>query len=239
VEIKKSKKARLDDKRPTWFLLGLVFVLSLLFVALEYTSDVGDDSIDDDMLEGLYSDMDPMPLVDTRRYTAVSSDPSGNTTVDRLKVVESISSAVQDNPGAGDEPEADGEGADTGDDPVSDEEPLVPEEKPEDDDKPMDFRVVEQLPEFPGGMQEFVRWLTANLRYPQPARERKIEGKVVVSFIINRDGSIADIKVAKAVNPLLDREALRVMRMMPEWKPGIDKAKPCRTMIAIPIVFKL
>jgi protein TonB len=79
----------------------------------------------------------------------------------------------------------------------------------------------------------------SNLKYPVYAQQRKIQGKVMVSFIVNKDGSVADIKVLKSVNPYLDAEALRVMKMMPKWKPGQEKGKPCRTMIAIPVVFKL
>nr|WP_303657207.1 energy transducer TonB [Leyella lascolaii] len=88
-------------------------------------------------------------------------------------------------------------------------------------------------------MGAFIQWLSVNLRYPEQARDRKIQGKVVVSFIVNEDGSISDAKVMKGVNPLLDREAMRVIGMMPKWKPGVDKDKPCRTMFAIPIVFKI
>ena len=110
---------------------------------------------------------------------------------------------------------------------------------PIDDEKPVNFRIVEQLPEFPGGMVEFMKWLTKNLKYPILAQQQQIEGKVVVSFIVNKDGSIVNIKLEKSIHPLLDREALRVMRMMPKWKPGIENAKPCRTLFAIPVVFKL
>ena len=106
-------------------------------------------------------------------------------------------------------------------------------------DNPLNFRIVEQLPEFPGGMSAFVKWLTDNLRYPPVAQRQKIQGRVVISFVINRDGSICDLKVAHSVNPILDNEALRVARMMPRWKPGIDKNRPCRTLFAIPVEFKL
>src|SRR3712207_5782326 len=94
-------------------------------------------------------------------------------------------------------------------------------------------------PEFPGGMVAFMQWLTQNLNYPPLAQRQRIEGKVVVSFIINKDGSIADAKIAKSANPLLDREALRIVGIMPKWKPGMQDNKPCRTMFAIPINFKL
>jgi protein TonB len=101
------------------------------------------------------------------------------------------------------------------------------------------LRMVEQLPEYPGGMVEFMKWLTKTLKYPEEALKRKIEGKVMISFIVDKDGSLSDIKVVKPANPLLDAEALRVARMMPKWKPGTDNGKVCRTMIAIPIVFEI
>ena len=71
-------------------------------------------------------------------------------------------------------------------------------------DNPLNFRIVEQLPEFPGGMSAYVKWLTKNLKYPLAAQKQKIEGRVVVSFVINRDGSLTDIKVSKSANPILD-----------------------------------
>ena len=88
-------------------------------------------------------------------------------------------------------------------------------------------------------MMEYMKWLTKNLKYPEIARSQRIQGQVVVQFIVNKDGTIADAKVVKSVSPQLDREAMRVIRMMPNWKPGIQDNKPCKTMVAIPIVFKL
>lgn len=107
------------------------------------------------------------------------------------------------------------------------------------DDKPIHFRVVEQIPQFEGGMEAFTKWLTQNLCYPAEAQRGGIQGKVVVSFIINRDGSISSPKIEQSVHPLLDREAMRVVKIMPRWKPGKENDKPCRTLFAIPIVFQL
>ena len=84
-----------------------------------------------------------------------------------------------------------------------------------------------------------MKWLTKNLRYPPYARQQKLQGRVVTQFIVNVDGSLSDLKVVQPVDPSLDREALRVLRMMPAWKPGQQDNKPCRTMVCIPIVFKL
>ena len=106
-------------------------------------------------------------------------------------------------------------------------------------EQPLNFRIVQQMPEFPGGGSAFIQWLTRQLRYPPVAQSQRIQGRVVVSFIVNKDGSIADVKLEKSVNALLDREALRVIRMMPRWKPGVHNNQPCRTMVAVPVVFKI
>ncbi|BCS85787.1 cell envelope biogenesis protein TonB [Prevotella herbatica] len=100
------------------------------------------------------------------------------------------------------------------------------------------FRVIEELPEFPGGATEYMKWLTRNLRYPKSAEEKKIDGKVVVSFIINKNGTISDIKIIKSLDPDCDNEVLRVMKKMPKWKPGTEKGHPVRTEYVIPVVFK-
>ena len=106
-------------------------------------------------------------------------------------------------------------------------------------DNPLNFRIVEQLPEYPGGMAALVKWLNDNLRYPPLAQRQNIQGRVVVTFIINRDGTTCDLKVAKSVHPLLDGEAMRVLKNMKKWKPGVNNNKPCRTLFAIPIEFKI
>lgn len=100
------------------------------------------------------------------------------------------------------------------------------------------FRVIEQLPEFPGGATEYMKWLTRNLRYPTSAEELKVDGKVIVRFIVNKNGSISDIKIIKSLDPDCDKEVLRVMNKMPRWKPGTEKGRPVRTEYVIPVVFK-
>ena len=109
----------------------------------------------------------------------------------------------------------------------------------DDKDKPLNWRVVEELPDFPGGMVMFMKWITQNLKYPPAAKTQKIQGKVIVQFVVNKDGSVSDCKVVGPVHPLLDREALRVLALMPEWKPGTMGGKPCRTLFAMPVVFRL
>ena len=84
-----------------------------------------------------------------------------------------------------------------------------------------------------------MKWLTKNLHYPSRARRQNIQGQVVAVFYIEKDGKVTGIKVTKSLSADCDREALRVLRMMPDWKPGIQNDQPCRTKVCIPIVFKL
>ena len=131
-------------------------------------------------------------------------------------------------------------------DPVEKQEEEKQEEQQEEEkEEPINLndaetlKIVEQLPEYPGGMVEFMKWLTVMLKYPDAALKRKIEGKVMVSFIVNVDGSVSDIKIVRGAHKLLDDEALRVVRLMPKWKPGLEGGRPCRSMISIPIVFEI
>ena len=99
--------------------------------------------------------------------------------------------------------------------------------------------IPEVLPEYPGGMGELMKYLSMNLRYPKEAQAKGIQGRVVVQFVVNKDGSITDSKVVKAVDPQLDAEALRVVNAMPHWTPGKQKGEPVRTHFTIPVSFRL
>ena len=101
------------------------------------------------------------------------------------------------------------------------------------------FQVVEEQPMFPGGMQELMKFLQTNIRYPKEAQERGIQGRVVVQFVVNKDGSICDEHVVRSVDPQLDAEALRVVRSMPNWTPGKQRGEAVRVRFTIPVSFKL
>ena len=107
--------------------------------------------------------------------------------------------------------------------------------------KPSDvtFQVVEEMPEFPGGMQECMVFLAKNVKYPVAAQEAKIEGRVIVQFVVKKDGTIADPIVMRGVSPELDAEALRVVSLMPNWKPGRQRGKAVNVKYTIPIMFRL
>jgi len=101
------------------------------------------------------------------------------------------------------------------------------------------FDVVEQMPTFPGGLYYLMSYLSENVQYPEDAQKQGIQGRVVVSFIIEKDGTLSDIKVVRSVNPSLDEEALRVVRNMPNWVPGKQSGKGVRVKFNVPINFKL
>lgn len=108
-----------------------------------------------------------------------------------------------------------------------------------DNDGNAPLRIVEELPEFPGGMTEFMKWLTNALRYPQRSKQLKQQGTVVVSFVIEKDGSVTNINFVKQTHTALDAEVLRVLRIMPKWTPAKQHGKPCRAVIAVPFVFAM
>ena len=101
------------------------------------------------------------------------------------------------------------------------------------------FQVVEQMPEFPGGMSEAMKFLAKNIKYPVAAQQAKIEGRVIVQFVVGKDGSVSDVHTVRSVSPELDAEAIRVVSMMPKWNPGKQRGKAVSVSYTMPIMFRL
>ena len=101
------------------------------------------------------------------------------------------------------------------------------------------FRVVEEMPEFPGGMGECLKFLGKNIKYPVEAQKAGVQGKVIVQFVVEKDGNIANPKVVRSIDPDLDGEAIRVISIMPKWKPGMQKGQPVRVKYTVPVTFRL
>ena len=232
MEVKKSRGADLENLRVQGFLLGLIVVLAAMFVALEWNStDSGwaffetDDDLEAEMeLSPLKRDKDEIPMMLPQEQKV--EQPKS----EQLNLVDDDVELTF-------EPE-----------PVERPEDLKDQQDADDQDKPevvdmynepVDFRVVEDLPQFPGGASEFMKWLTRNLKYPASAQNKKIKGRVVAQFIVNTDGSVSDLELTEHLEAACDREVLRVLRMMPKWQAGVMNAKPCRTKVCIPIVFNL
>ncbi len=115
--------------------------------------------------------------------------------------------------------------------------PPPPAPKPEVSNKVFD--VVEEMPHFPGGAAALQAFLSSNTKYPVVAQENGVQGRVTVSFVVERDGSITDVRVVRSVDPSLDREASRVVRSMPRWSPGKQNGSAVRVKYTVPVVFRL
>ncbi|UKK48886.1 TonB family protein [Prevotella sp. E9-3] len=228
MEIKKSANADLERKWWLRFLIGLVVSLLLFIVALEYPFSLDDPLEDFETMDEITVEEELAPLMrqENEISLAPKAEPEPSQKLTVVDEEESKEEMIERQP----EQTIEGDLADE-----------LPE--PETNDKKgedvLSFRVVEDLPQPPGGYLEFMKWLTRNLRYPVAAEERKLQGKVVAEFIVNKDGSVTDINIIQSLNSFCDREALRVLRMMPRWTPGIQNDQPCRTKVCIPIVFKL
>jgi len=107
------------------------------------------------------------------------------------------------------------------------------------DQKEDPFNVVEDMPAFPGGMEAMIQFISSNIKYPADAKKQKVDGRVLVNFVVEKDGSITEVKVIKPTFPSLDAEAIRVVKAMPKWKPGYQNGKAVRVQFTMPINFSL
>lgn len=103
----------------------------------------------------------------------------------------------------------------------------------------MVFDVVEVMPQYPGGQIAMLKYFMENMKYPEQAMKKGIQGRVAVRFIVEKDGSISNVSPIHPVHPLLDKEAIRVVKSMPKWSPGKQHGKPVRVQLIVPVMFKL
>lgn len=238
MEIKKKQQVDIESKRTTFFLLGLILVLSLCFTALEYRSSSWSWNSDSDIDVDKIKDVDFELLMKNDEYFAAAQTAPPKKIAPKLQVIDKIE-AVTEAVGRVEEKEGEADGQQDVNTTTESEKEDAKDNTAENTEATLDLRVVEELPQFPGGMVELMKWLSKNLQYPIEARNKKIEGRVLVGFVINTDGTISNPHIIEKVHPLLDNEALRIIGIMPKWTPGKDKGKVCATLFAIPIVFKL
>lgn len=231
METKKSREADLEGRRVESFLLGVILVLALGFVALEWNTGAdgwtffeADDELEAELeLSPLKREQDEVPMMIPEEQQVEQPKSEELNIVD-----ETVEQEMVEMPPV--------------EDVIEKPEKMAEEEKPQVVDmydEPVDFRVVEELPQFPGGASEFMKWLTHNLKYPPSAQQRKVKGRVVAQFIVNTDGTVTDLELKERLDVACDQEVLRVLRMMPRWQAGLMNAKPCRTKVCIPVVFGL
>lgn len=226
MQIKKSRKASLENKKLTYVLVGFVFVLSACFVALEWTEY--EVKVWEPTQQAISEDEDI--IVNTQQeQTPPPPPPPPAQEVQAFEVVDDK------------EEVADVDVKDAEDDSEVHIEPPVVDAPPvEDEDEDVIFQVVEKMPEFPGGQQALFKYLSENVKYPVIAQENGIQGRVTCQFTVNKDGSIVDVVVVRSGgDPSLDKEAVRVIKSMPKWNPGQQRNKPVRVKYTVPVNFKL
>lgn len=230
MQLKKSPSANLENKRLTYVLVGLVFALSVLYVAFEWTesdivvaeiTDQAVETFEDEMIDNTTQEDETPPPPEPEELPEEITDEF--TVVEDDKKVDAVEFKSEDDQNSKVE--------------IHQAPVVVVEVEEEEEDKIFD--VVEENPEFPGGMSALNKYFRENVKYPVMAQEMNIQGKVLVKFTVWKDGSIRDAQIVRSADKSLDQEALRLVSRMPKWKPGKQRGKPVNCKFTVPVTFKL
>ena len=226
MEIKKSPKADLESKKLTFTLIGLVVSLFIIWRVFEYKS-YDKQSFDD--LQRTVEVIEEEMVEITKQEQPKPQPPAPKPQVTQIQIVE-------------DDVEVEDEidiNAEVDQDEVIEEYEFVPEIEEEEIVEAEIFKVVEEMPEFPGGAAKMMEYIQKNIKYPMMARESDIQGRVFVNFVVEPDGTITNVTVMRGIGGGCDEEALRVVQSMPNWKPGKQRGSAVRCSFTVPIIFKL
>ncbi len=226
MELKKSKKADLENKRGLFLQIGMFISLVVVLYAFNYTvkvtkadslgqvaaSEINEEMIPITRQEEIKPPPPPPPPAAVEILNIVTDDTKINENLEIMDSEATIETKV--------------EVAQI----VTEEKEAVEEEI---------FVVVENMPEFPGGEMALRRYINTAIKYPTIAQENGIQGKVFINFVVDRDGSISNAKIFRGVDPSIDKEALRVVMSLPKWKPGMQRGKTVRVSYTVPISFQL
>ena len=228
MDLKKSIKADLENKKNVFFMIGLVVALGVTLLAFEWTTKPSKaESLGTIQTQEVEEEIIPI----TREQEVKPPPPPPPP-----KVVE-VLNIVDDDVEIEDELEIEDTEAD--EETVIDVAPVIETEEEEEEEEAQVFFIVEDMPEFPGGELALRKYIANAIKYPVIAQENGIQGKVYVTFVVDKDGGISDARIARGVDPSLDKEALRVVNALPKWKPGKQRGKPVRVSYTVPINFVL
>ncbi|RXQ96512.1 energy transducer TonB [Ancylomarina salipaludis] len=226
MEVKKSQKADLENKRSLFLQIGLVLTLAMVFLAFEWRVETSEANVLDTVQE-LQVDDEIIPVTTTEPIKPPPPPPPAPRIADVIDIVdndEEIDEVL--------------EIVDSGTD-MDEEVDIQVKEDIEDDDEEKIFVIAENMPEFPGGDAALFSWISNNIKYPVIAQENGITGRVYLNFVVNKQGGIENVKVTRGVDPSLDKEAIRVINKMPKWIPGKQRGKPVNVSFSVPINFQL
>ncbi len=226
-EIKKSPKANIENQKDMAFLMGLVIALAGVFVAFEWSSEIA--AVDKNVV---VQDVIAEEEIEITRRDPTPPPPPPPPEPEAPEIIEVVEEKVETHFNINIEDDQSKAQIQTFIPP--------PPPKPKEEEATEEiFVVVEEQPEFPGGQAALMKFLSDNIRYPVIAQENGIQGRVICSFVVEKDGSITDVQVVRGVDPSLDKEAVRVIQSMPKWKPGKQRGKAVRVRFTLPIVFRL
>ncbi len=236
MEIKKAKKADLEGQKSTSLLIGYIITLATIFVAFEWTTREYKETEPVIYAASVPYEEEIIPITQPIFQTAAPPPP-----VEVPQVAEIIDIVENDEEIEEEEIQSteDTQEAITGPTGPVVSGPVGPVMAAEEGDEGEVFQVVEQMPEFPGGMDKLMEYLSKNIKYPSMAQENNIQGRVIVEFVVNKDGSIVEPKVMRSVDTSLDNEAMRVIKSMPKWTPGKQRGKAVRVRYTVPVLFRL
>lgn len=227
MELKKSDKADLENKKNVFFMLGLVVALGITLLAFEWTTKPSKaESLGTVQAQAVEEEIIPI----TREQEIKPPPPPPPQAVEVLNIVDN-DVEIED--------ELKIQDTEADDNTIIDVAPVVVQKEEEDEEEAQVFFIVEEMPEFPGGELALRKWIANEIKYPVIAQENGIQGKVYVTFVVGKDGSISNATIARGVDPSLDKEALRVVNQLPKWKPGKQRGKPVNVSYTVPINFVL
>jgi len=229
MELKKSEKADLESKKGIFIQIGLIFSMALILVAFEWRStDV--QNLDTYSTRNINTEVEELVQI-----TQQSTPPPPPAPPPPSIVLNVVDNTAQINDDISIDAEAD---ESTMVDEYKAPAPVRQEEEEEVQEQEI-FQVVENAPAFPGGDIARMKFLQDNIKYPAMARESGIQGTVYVTFVVERNGSVTDVKILRGIGGGCDEEAVRVVKNMPKWEPGKQRGKPVRVQFNMPIRFTL
>lgn len=226
MEVKKAPKADLENKKIIFREIGLIIALAILLFGFEWKSY---DKAISEMQSSQVMDV-PEEIVPITEQKIKPPEPPAVKQVVTINIVE-------DDVNVDDDLNIDVEANENTE--VEEYVPVEINNEEEEIEEQQIFMVVESMPEFPGGEAALTKYLFDNIEYPQMAKESGIQGRVFVTFVVERDGNVTDVRVLRGIGGGCDEEAIRVVKGMPNWTPGKQRGKPVRVQFNLPIKFTL
>jgi protein TonB len=229
MEIKKSPKANLENKKFLFTEIGLIVALLAVLGAFEWstTEATSLEALGDDVAVVVEEEQVPITQEEQLPPPEVPKEPVMSDIIDIVDddiKVDDVVISTEDDKSLG----------------VEIKEYVVEQVEEEAEEEEVPFAIVEQKPTFQGGdANTFTKWVFSKIVYPEIAKENGVQGRVTLQFTIETDGSVKNVKVLRGVDSSLDKEAVRVVSSSPKWKPGMQRNKPVRVKYTFPVVFQL